>query len=303
LDAQTRAYFEPRFGHDFSKVRVHTDTEAAMSAHAVNALAYTVGHHVVFATNRYNAATPGGLRLLAHELTHVAQQERSAISPWSPGIDSIPGGGQSVRILPPIGESGDTFERAADSAADHATKEPIERSHSPHLSSPALQRVELPKPVPICGATVTDIDVLPPRPRGLVECGLPPTVMVTRVNIVGRQRTPASMGRGRIIFNLHVGYYRDPATKRLCAVVSDSQRCLTPGGCIHLGCLPTLEEIVDEVLSLLKGLGIIILAILAVLILHGLRFPVEDVPVEGGPLGPPVLAGGPEQKRPGSFEA
>src|SRR5918912_2929695 len=48
LDAATRAYFEPRFGHDFGGVRVHTDARAAQSARAVNALAYTVGRDVVF---------------------------------------------------------------------------------------------------------------------------------------------------------------------------------------------------------------------------------------------------------------
>src|SRR6266568_3383288 len=48
LDARTRTYMEPRFGHDFSNVRVHTDTRAAESAQAVNALAYTVGRDVVF---------------------------------------------------------------------------------------------------------------------------------------------------------------------------------------------------------------------------------------------------------------
>jgi len=52
LDAATRAFMEPRFGHDFSKVRVHADAEAAASARAVNALAYTVGNHVVFAAGR-----------------------------------------------------------------------------------------------------------------------------------------------------------------------------------------------------------------------------------------------------------
>src|SRR5713226_466146 len=43
LDRETRAFMEPRFGQDFSAVRVHTDANAVESAHAVNALAYTVG--------------------------------------------------------------------------------------------------------------------------------------------------------------------------------------------------------------------------------------------------------------------
>ena len=75
LDRGTRAFMEPRFGHDFSGVRVHTDASAAQSARAVNALAYTVGRDVVFGTGQYMPETIGGKRLLAHELTHVAQQK------------------------------------------------------------------------------------------------------------------------------------------------------------------------------------------------------------------------------------
>jgi hypothetical protein len=81
LDPATRAFMEPRFGHDFSYVRVHTDTRAAESASAVNALAYTVGSDVVFAGGRYEPRTARGERLLAHELTHVAQQGESAERP------------------------------------------------------------------------------------------------------------------------------------------------------------------------------------------------------------------------------
>ncbi|HLM55850.1 MAG TPA: DUF4157 domain-containing protein [Pyrinomonadaceae bacterium] len=74
LDAQTRSFMESRFGHDFSRVRVHTDARAAESARSVNALAYTVGHDVVFAEGSYAPQTGEGRRLLAHELTHVVQQ-------------------------------------------------------------------------------------------------------------------------------------------------------------------------------------------------------------------------------------
>ncbi|HLJ27813.1 MAG TPA: DUF4157 domain-containing protein [Candidatus Angelobacter sp.] len=74
LDKQTRAYFEPRFGHDFSKVRIHTDAQAAESARAVNALAYTVGGDVIFGAGRFAPMTNSGRQLLAHELTHVVQQ-------------------------------------------------------------------------------------------------------------------------------------------------------------------------------------------------------------------------------------
>src|SRR5437764_11067257 len=74
LDAATRSFMEPRFGHDFSRVRVHTDAQAMKSTRAVNALAYTVGRDVVFGSGQYAPGTAAGQRLLAHELTHVVQQ-------------------------------------------------------------------------------------------------------------------------------------------------------------------------------------------------------------------------------------
>jgi hypothetical protein len=80
LDVATRSFFEPRFRHDFSLVRVHTDTKAAESARAVNALAYTLGRDVVFGTGQYDPVTATGKRLLAHELTHVIQQESTGAS-------------------------------------------------------------------------------------------------------------------------------------------------------------------------------------------------------------------------------
>jgi hypothetical protein len=86
LDAGTRAFMEPRFGQDFSNVRVHTDVKASESARAVNALAYTVGHDVVFATGQYAPKTNEGRKLIAHELTHVVQQN----SMLARQADSIP---------------------------------------------------------------------------------------------------------------------------------------------------------------------------------------------------------------------
>ena len=74
LDAATRVSMERRFGHDFSAVRVHSDAEAADSAQALGALAYTVGPHVVFAAGQYATGSAEGRKLLAHELTHVVQQ-------------------------------------------------------------------------------------------------------------------------------------------------------------------------------------------------------------------------------------
>jgi outer membrane protein OmpA-like peptidoglycan-associated protein len=75
LDTATRAFMEPRVVHDFSQVRVHTDARAATSSQAIQARAHTTGHNIVFATNQYSPHTENGKRLLAHELTHVIEQE------------------------------------------------------------------------------------------------------------------------------------------------------------------------------------------------------------------------------------
>jgi|GEM_PF-2287551 len=79
LDPATRSFMESRFGRDFSEVRIHKDARANKSATTVNALAYTVGPHIVFGRNRYAPESNAGRHLLAHELTHVVQQS-SAVS-------------------------------------------------------------------------------------------------------------------------------------------------------------------------------------------------------------------------------
>jgi hypothetical protein len=74
LPESVRAFYEPRFGHDFRQVRVHTDAKAAKAALAVNARAFTMGQDVVFGQGEYSPRTTNGQRLLAHEMTHVIQQ-------------------------------------------------------------------------------------------------------------------------------------------------------------------------------------------------------------------------------------
>lgn len=74
LDAGVRAFMEPRFGRDFSGVRVHTDAQASQSAQAVQARAYAVGHDLVFKAGQYAPHSAEGRKLIAHELAHVVQQ-------------------------------------------------------------------------------------------------------------------------------------------------------------------------------------------------------------------------------------
>ena len=74
LPNASRQFFESRFGHDFSDVRIHNDSVAAKSAQSVNALAYTSGNNIVFNSGQYSPESESGKRLMAHELTHVVQQ-------------------------------------------------------------------------------------------------------------------------------------------------------------------------------------------------------------------------------------
>jgi outer membrane protein OmpA-like peptidoglycan-associated protein len=77
LEPETRGFFESRFGHDFSRVRVHADATASVSARSAAARAYTHGSDIVFGSGMYRPNSPSGTRLLAHELAHVVQQDRS----------------------------------------------------------------------------------------------------------------------------------------------------------------------------------------------------------------------------------
>ncbi|MDQ1388402.1 MAG: hypothetical protein QOF56_1856 [Acidobacteriaceae bacterium] len=74
LDTATRAFMEPRFGHDFGRIRIHTDAPAARASAALGAEAFTVGHHIAFARGRFLPGTGQGNGLVAHELTHAIQQ-------------------------------------------------------------------------------------------------------------------------------------------------------------------------------------------------------------------------------------
>ncbi|CAN7554144.1 eCIS core domain-containing protein [Mesorhizobium sp. LjNodule214] len=78
LTAQQRAYFEPRFGRDFSNVRLHLGGEAATAAEGINARAYTFGTDIAFASGEFAPGTQAGTHLLAHELAHVGQQTGDA---------------------------------------------------------------------------------------------------------------------------------------------------------------------------------------------------------------------------------
>jgi hypothetical protein len=97
LPGDVRRFFERRFGHDFSRVRIHSGRQAAASARSFSARAYTMGRDVVFGEGQYDPRSAPGRQLLAHELAHVVQQSR---------------GGGAASFHP-----GSSLERAAESAA------------------------------------------------------------------------------------------------------------------------------------------------------------------------------------------
>jgi len=141
LENATRAFMEPRFGHDFSHVRVHTDATAAASARAVQALAYTVGRDVVFGEGQYRPGSDAGRRLIAHELAHTLQQR-----------------GETDRISGPLelAPQGDAAEKEAEAAADAIARG---QTFSPVLrrSSQVAREGEGTKPKEgcVCGPNVT----------------------------------------------------------------------------------------------------------------------------------------------------
>ena len=78
LSDDVKSFYEPRFSHDFSHVKIHTDSAAAKSAQSINALAYTSGNNIVFNSGQYAPNSETGRRLLGHELTHVVQQKNGS---------------------------------------------------------------------------------------------------------------------------------------------------------------------------------------------------------------------------------
>lgn len=135
LEATARAFFEPRFGHDFSQVRVHAGTQAAESAQEVNALAYTVGPHVVFGTDRHAPRTTEGRRLLAHELTHVLQQQEGRAG----GVQTQPAEGTGIG--------------AQEEEADRVAQMVLEEDDAPTPETPQPAKTEN-KKITSCDRTI-----------------------------------------------------------------------------------------------------------------------------------------------------
>jgi hypothetical protein len=113
---------EQRFGHDFSRVRVHWGAAAEQSAQDVNANAYTVGHNIVFGTGRFAPGTHEGRRLIAHELAHVVQQAGG-------GRINVGRGNGAQRGLSPIAHA--VLQRQPDGKPSSEPADPIDEENFP----------------------------------------------------------------------------------------------------------------------------------------------------------------------------
>jgi hypothetical protein len=127
LEPAARRLFEPRFGRDFSRVRVHTDAQAAASARAVDALAYTVGQHIIFGSGQYHPGTLAGQQLIAHELTHTLQQGDVA--------------GTVQKVAPPGGPLEAQADAVARAVVAGAPATPVSASPAPAVQRKLAKRM------------------------------------------------------------------------------------------------------------------------------------------------------------------
>ena len=143
MPTSKRAFFESRFGTDFSSVKIHADSNANQLARSINAKAFTHGRDVVFGAGQYSLETPEGNQLLAHELTHVVQQQHFITSTGFVQRD------ETDELMLDLGidirnfdELWREFERQRDAGEDEQALQLVRpilvRIFLPHRNNPAL---------------------------------------------------------------------------------------------------------------------------------------------------------------------
>ncbi len=131
LDEGTRSFFEPRFGHDFSQVRVHADSKATESAKAVDAFAYTVAPHIVFSRDHFAPSSLAGRSLIAHELTHIVQQSQSSALTIATSAAPVPAPGIEASAIPALANPQIRPSQAAGMAMLQRSPAPAEPKKQP----------------------------------------------------------------------------------------------------------------------------------------------------------------------------
>jgi hypothetical protein len=184
---------ERRFGHDFSRVRVHADSQAAESARAVHAVAYTVGSDIVFGEGAYSPCSAAGQRLLAHELTHVVQQAHAA----------------GPVVFEPDSASYAGAEREADAMASSLDHGATSWHSQVRPLSRALQRLD----VEDCSADHEAAIRAAARAAG-------PAIRQTISAILGSPRTPAAEAALNLYFGASAPRYAANIALRLAIIAS-----------------------------------------------------------------------------------
>jgi hypothetical protein len=153
LDTSIRAFFEPRFGYDFSAVRVHTDNNASDTAKSINARAFTLGNYVIMGSDEYHPNSRAGRQLLGHELTHIIQQGEDLKSnkpqhriTVKPGYYIETGNGFKSNVITrkpnntPTDSGGtDTIETKLENILNHIRNEAKKRALAPPSIDPNSQ--------------------------------------------------------------------------------------------------------------------------------------------------------------------
>ncbi len=188
MDPATRAFFEPHYGEDFSWVRVHTDATAAKSAQAVNALAYTIGRDVVFGAEQYSPRSSAGQRLLAHELTHVVQQQQRE-----------PTSGRPILGDASIQHEQEAEQIAAGISIHDASSMTISQANT------ALARQEISGPMSLPEQQPMNMSPMPPSLRGEVALAIAIGEVGVRENPSGSNRGPCAPGATRGCVDAYTG--------------------------------------------------------------------------------------------------
>jgi Domain of unknown function (DUF4157) len=202
LETDLRAFMEPRFGHDFSQVRVHTDARAVQSARSVDALAYTVGQHIVFGANQSSAGTGSGRHLIAHELAHTLQNRNAA----------------TLQHPSEVGPANGEHELEADQIAKRAMNSALARPASRQLDASTVPEIARPRsrsvpplvqraPAATLGTVLAPqmaVDALKPNARGF-------DVSTLSVDLLkGIMRAESGVLKDRVIESSEVGDTQGP---------------------------------------------------------------------------------------------
>ena len=168
LPAKARAFMEERFGADFSKVRIHIDTEADRLCKQIGAQAFAIGYHIFFASGKFNPDSKQGRFLLAHELTHVVQQkggirtreEQAAAMAEAEGAQAAPEEAQSAP------EEAQSAPEEAQSAPEEAQSSAEEAQSAPEEAQSAPEEVQN-APEEAQGAP--EVQSVPEQPQAMDE--------------------------------------------------------------------------------------------------------------------------------------